>query len=89
MPDTDRQKRLRAALSAWLETNLPWVCDDHPPHELPVVVDFFLVVAIEDAADEDTDTWYSIITSGCSHYRKVGLVSCAKAMLIRDDEEDE
>jgi len=90
MSDTDTHRRLRAEVAEWVEQNLAAIDEDNDRTlRLPVLVDFFLVVAVEDAADSDSDTFYHFISSGCSHYRKVGLVSCAKRMLLRDDPDDD
>lgn len=56
---------------------------------MPVVVDFLLIVATEDATDGDSDSVYALLSPNSSHYRKVGLVSCAKRMLLRDDADGE
>lgn len=81
---------LRSDLTEFIEARLSRMGHDiDPPLQLPTAVDFFLIVAVEDAVDSESDTYYSLISSGCSHYRKVGLISCAKRMLLRDDPDDD
>jgi hypothetical protein len=57
--------------------------------QLPVAVDFFLIVAVEDGADGESDTYYPTVSSRTSHYRKVGLVRTAQRILLRDDDEED
>ena len=87
--DTETQKQIRAELQAFIDERLQRMREViEEDLTLPVVVDFLLVAAVEDGADPDSDTYYLMSTSGCSHYRKVGLATCARAMLLRDDPEE-
>lgn len=70
MSDTERCKTHRAELTAWLEERLPAVVaeameDEDAPASmtLPVILDFSLCFAWEDAADSDSPTHYSTISS--------------------------
>jgi len=85
--DSETAQRIRAELTEWVDRNVAAMAEDlENPREVPVAVDFVLIVATEDAADPDSDTYYHLHTSGCSHYRKIGLLTCATRMLLRDDD---
>lgn len=89
MSDIEIRRTLREAATAFIDEWLAKMCEDIDAERgLPVVVDFALIVATEDAADPDSDTYYTIVTSNCSHYRKVGLLQCAQSVLNRSASDD-
>lgn len=75
----------RAELQAWLEERLPSIVAesaaewDEPAATLPVVCDFALCFAWEDAADSDSTTHYSTISTYVPTYRLLGLLKACGA----------
>lgn len=88
MSETTTAKALRASLTEWVEVHLPELREDLDA-EFPIATDFVLIVATEDGADPDSDTFYHTVSSGTSHYRKVGLLKCALRCQLRADEDDD
>lgn len=87
MTDTPVIVQLRQELDGWLAERILRLCDDvDEGRTLPMVVDWYLVVATEDGADPESDTYYHSLSPGVSHYRKVGLLKCALQALLKDDE---
>jgi hypothetical protein len=86
--DTETDRAVRAELAAWIDQHLPAIRgDDADALSLPVVVDFILIAAVEDGSDPDSDTWYSLVSSDTSHYRKVGLASVLQRIYLRSEDE--
>jgi hypothetical protein len=75
----------RAELQSWLEERLPAIVaaaleEEDAPEAcvLPVICDFSLCFAWEDASDADAPTHYSTISSYVPTYRLLGLLrACA------------
>ena len=83
-------KELNEGLRDWLDARLAALCrdEDGDVEGLPAIVDFLCVIAVENVADSDSDTYYHTISSGTSHYRKVGLAKTMLRILLRDDDTD-
>lgn len=85
-------RALRASLTAWVDEHIAEIASDvealKTADSISQSVDFLLIVAAEDIADPDSDTWYQLVSSGTSHYRKVGLAKVAMTILLRDDEDE-
>jgi len=92
MADAAALKTLRTELQEWIDERLTRIidADEHPT--LPIVADFCLSVAWEDAADEDSPTSYETVSSYVPGYRIYGLLSVVRRRFIpihADDEDDD
>lgn len=89
MTEVDVQQEVRDLISQFLVDHSDALTKEAEGAVAPVVVDYLLVMAIQDALAPPGEPWYSVVTSSDVTYHHLGLLTVAKDWLSPCTEADD